>query len=1226
MKNNSLSWTRVSTTRTRLGRSLALPVITVFVLCANNFAQDDRLTPQEALRSLDVVDGLEVTTFAADPNIVSISNIDVDHRGRVWACECVNYRGNNGKRPAGDRILILEDADGDGQCDKTTVFYQGRDIDIAMGLCVLGNKAIVSVAPEILLLEDTDGDDRADKKTVLFTSDAVFQHDHSLHSFVFGPDGRFYANFGNTGHQLKDADGRTILDRRGNEIVDDGKPYHGGMVFRCDRDFGKLEVLAHNFRNNYEATVDSFGGVWQSDNDDDGNLAVRLNYILEGGNYGYLDELTGERWQQARIGAHPYRGKRHWHQNDPGSVPNVLETGNGAPTGITIYEGRLLPKQLWDQVIHCDAGPHVVWGLPVTQRGAGFTSTKADIIRSPDNNFRPVDAAVAPDGSLFVSDWYDPVVGGFKQDDIERGRIYWVAPKGHKYTRPRYDFDSAEGAVDALRSPNYCARYLAWMRLHEMGFAAETQITSLLADPNPRLRARALWLLGQIPGREATYITRAIGDYHAEVRVVGLRLTDLLKRDVVGLIQQLADDPSPRVRAEAAVLLRHHSSPRAAEVWAALAAKHNGKDRWYLEALGIGADQKWDACLAQYRKLRTDQSRQAIRDIVWRSRGTTTPNDLAQILLAPDGKEDPRRYVRAFDFQSSDQKDEALTSVAFAEGVPPVIALATLGRIAPEKLRADARGRGRLLELLAECELDLTAIELIQQHKLTELSSRLLLFAQREDNELKVDAIRALLDLEQVVVIARALNGKDREAATATARALAKTYHSGATNLLLPFIIDSSFDAEARKSTACDLVTSVSGAQALLTLVENNRLPQDVQQAIAVPILTHRNEDVRTRAERLITISPAKDARPLPKLRDLAEMQGNPVVGQQVFVKQGKCAACHQVRGEGKAIGPDLSQIGTKLARPAMYEAILYPSAAISHNYESYTAVLESGQVATGILVNESDMQIQLRDAEGILRTLNRTEVEDFQRQSVSLMPANSHEAITAQELVDLVAFLATLKLEAGFVSMFDGKTLSGWTCAPLAHSEDWWAEDGKLVGMSDSRGSYLAWTGGGELRNFEVRLSYQILSPRANTGLQVRSKFFPDDWPYPLKGYQADIGHVGIGPRVLGGWDFHGTPRGDILVERGYRVTIAEDGTKTHTALEGAIAKKEIQVGDWNEVRVVAQDETMTFYINGNIASEVIDHEKSKRVDRGYLGLQLHQGDSMRIEFRNLRVRAESL
>ena len=991
-------------------QSFAIALLALLLLLAGiGLAQDDRLSPQSALQAFTVAEGLDVKTFAADPEIVSISNIDVDHRGRVWACECVNYRGNNGKRPAGDRILILEDTNGDGKSDKTSVFYQGRDIDIAMGLCVLGNKAIVSVAPDILLLEDTNGDDRADKKTVLLTSDAEFQHDHSLHSFVFGPDGRFYGNFGNTGHGLKNANGQVISDNQGRKISDNGNPFRGGIVFRCDRSFENFEVLGHNFRNNYEATIDSFGGVWQSDNDDDGNLAVRLNYILEGGNYGYLDELTGERWQKSRIGAHPFRGKRHWHQNDPGSIPNVLETGNGAPTGITIYEGRLLPSIFWDQVIHCDAGPHVVWGLPVTRGGAGFSATKADLLRSSDNNFRPVDVAVAPDGSLFVSDWYDPVVGGFQQDDIERGRIYWIAPPGQKYTPPKIELDSLRGAAEALTNPNYCARYLAWMLLHARGNEAEKHLAELLRDPNPRLRARALWLLGQIPGKESTYIRRAIGDDHSEVRTVGLRLAQLLKRDVMGLVQQLVNDPHPRVRAECAVQLRHHNSRAAAKVWAELAAQHDGHDRWYLEALGIGADGKWDACLDALLARRLDLATETWKDLVWRSRGTSTPSELSRILSSTNGKEDARRYIRAFDFQSSDRTEQALISVAFDQDHPADIALGAIRRLPPAVVKEHSRGRTRLLEVLAESPIDSASIELIKEFELAELYPRLLAIAQGE-SDARVDAMVSLLELEQEQLVSDSLRSDEMDRATATARALAMTRHLSATELLVPYIMNSSVDMQVRKEVARDLSLSLSGAFELLRLTANGQLPDGIQEAIAVRMLIHSSEDVRKRSGPLFVKPPAKDARPLPSLRDLVTMRGNSQSGKQVAFKQGKCTTCHQILGEGKAIGPELSEIGTKLARAALYESILYPSAAISHNYETYAATLLDGQVTAGLMVNQNDQRIQLRDADGIVRTLDRSRVEGFKRQSVSLMPSNLHEALTVQELVDLVEYLSTLK------------------------------------------------------------------------------------------------------------------------------------------------------------------------------------------------------------------------
>src|SRR5690606_29867825 len=161
----------------------------------------------------------------------------------------------------------LEDTDGDGVMDKEKTFYQGSDIDSAMGICVLGNEVIVSAAPYIWRLIDDDGDDVADRKLAMFTQTGQHQHDHSNHSFIFGPDGKLYWNFGNTGQQVRDTHGQTVVDIHGRPVVDNGKPFYGGMVFRCDLDGSNFEVVAHNFRNNYELAVDSFGAIWQSDND-----------------------------------------------------------------------------------------------------------------------------------------------------------------------------------------------------------------------------------------------------------------------------------------------------------------------------------------------------------------------------------------------------------------------------------------------------------------------------------------------------------------------------------------------------------------------------------------------------------------------------------------------------------------------------------------------------------------------------------------------------------------------------------------------------------------------------------------------------------------------------------------------------------------------------------------------------------------------------------------------
>ena len=623
--------------------------------------------PKHAVENLDVHPDLKASLFAAEPHLLSPSAIDIDANGRIWVCEVVNYRKHKNKRPEGDRILILEDTDGDNVADKVKTFYQGRDVDSAHGVSVFGEKIIVAVGDRIMVFTDSNGDDKPDSKENLFTGISGTQHDHGIHAVHFGPDGKFYFNFGNSGRQIKDKDGKPITDIAGNEVNDKRKPYQQGMVFRCNPDGSEFETLGWNFRNNWEVCVDSYGTLWQSDNDDDGNRGVRINFVMEFGNYGYRDEFTGKGWREQRSNIEKEIPLRHWHLNDPGVVPNLLQTGAGSPTGITVYEGSLLPKQFQGQVIHCDAGPSIVRAYPVQDSGAGYTAEIVNILdgAKKDKWFRPSDVTVAPDGSLIVADWYDPGVGGHKMRDLDRGRLFLVAPEGHKYHVPKLDLSTLTGAAEALKSPNMATRYLAWNKLHDAGAKAEKALLALWGCNNPVHRARGLWLLGKIKGKGQQYVYDAISDEDPNIRITGLRLARQNGADLLSACEKLSKDSSAQVRREVAIALRGNPTSKAAEIWAALAAQHDGVDRWYLEALGISAEGNWDQYFGAWLKKVGDKwNTPAGRDIVWRARAKGAPSLIVKILKDKNTPEDTHpRYLRALDFHSGSEKDKALEAL-----------------------------------------------------------------------------------------------------------------------------------------------------------------------------------------------------------------------------------------------------------------------------------------------------------------------------------------------------------------------------------------------------------------------------------------------------------------------------------------------------------------------------------------------------------------------------------
>lgn len=990
----------------------------------DSLSAEEKVLPENALKGLKISKGLEAKLFASEPVITNPTNIDVDHKGRVWVCEAYNYRPaltGNEPKSEGDRIVILEDTDGDGVSDKSIIFYQGPELNAPLGIWVMGNKAIVSQSPYVWLFTDTDGDDKADKKEVIFQGVDGEQHDHGMHAFVFGPDGKFYFNFGNEGGQIMDSKGNIIRDATGKEVSP--KNYKQGLVFRCNTDFTEFEVLGQNFRNNYEVAVDSYGTMWQSDNDDDGNRGVRINYVMEYGNFGYTDEMTGAGWRSSRTNKESEIPEQHWHLNDPGVVPNLLQTGAGSPTGLLVYEGRLLPEVYWDQMIHSDAGPNVVRSYPVTKDGAGYEASIENVLEGDkDQWFRPSDVCIAPDGSLMVADWYDPAVGGHQVGDLERGRIYRLAPPDTPYKVPQLDLNSTSGAIEALQNPNLSVRYQAWQKLNSLGAEAENDLSELFQNhENPRMRARALWLLTKIPDLGKKYVDLAIQDLNPDIRIVGLRAARQLNIDLIPYLKILVNDDDVQVRRESAIALRNLQAPEAPGLWAQLANQHDGNDRWYLEALGIGAEGQWDSYFSAWQNQEANQSlnTDAQKDIVWRARTNKAIPLIAS--LASDSKEDLNqrlRYFRAFDFNPhGSEKSTALINMLDGkintqdenDKDQAEIKKLVLTHIEPSYIRKSPIGMKALQEVLDNVEGTEEFVEMVQRFELKEENPRLLqlALAESEDNVGR-NAAATLLNQGGSQQIRKILFGKDEEATLKMLTAIRGIGSKESLQLVEELTFTNSVPLSIRREAAGSIGRSYGGENRVLELLKENKFPDNLKASAVSGVSNTWRKSVRAEAASYLDAGTDNPGKKMPPMKELIALEGDEDNGMLVFKKN--CVMCHQVGEMGTDFGPKLTEIGSKLAKEAQYISILHPDAGISFGFEGFRIDMKDGSTLGGIIVSKTETDIDLKLPDGNITSIKTSDVASMEQLENSMMPEGLENVMTTEELVDLVEYLMSLK------------------------------------------------------------------------------------------------------------------------------------------------------------------------------------------------------------------------
>ncbi len=896
--------------------------------------------------------------IAAEPDIVTPTGIAVDSRGRVLVVEShTHFRPKGYKGPPADRIRVFEDRNHDGKPECVGSFLEGTRMTMSVAVA-RDDSVFIASRSAIYHLWDRDGDGRADGTsggtlpTPIVRLDTPGDYPHNgLSGFAFDFTGDVYFGLGeNLGadYRLMGSDGTTLSG--GGE---------GGNIYRCRPDGSKLERVATGFWNPFHVVFDVFGRLFAVDNDPDSRPPCRLLDIVNGGDYGY-------RFRNGRKGLHPFTA---WNGELPGTLGMVAGTGE-APSGIVEYDRNDLPENYRGTLLVTSWGDHRIEQYRLEPHGASFRSTMKPVVAGGED-FRPVGIAIAPDGSLYVSDWVDKSYSLHGQGRIWRLRsaqsaagrglagndLGPVTDRGPRLNAALLASSAAAGNIgDALvatvlQNESDLVRALAVQILPP----SRIDLNAIAAaDSSPLVRAQAMRRIADPAAKDILLKALESDDpFLQQAARHGLRRS--LKIDELIAIAR-SKDLAPSRRLGVLLILREVDSPEARTLLPTFLSDrdpliHFAAIQWVGEHRLLEFRPQLTAGLASSAATRT-----------------LFEATLAALeLLDGKRKRDPKAEVAGEDYIAALLRDPQTPAVVLERGLRmlrpdhPSLSIDRLRRfltkpeeaVRIEVVRSLCQGvlPGRF-ELLAKLAEDRSASVRLRAEAIVGLA---------DDANRQRDRLLALASDEQPALRREALRGLRGIALTEQERStLRKSSHDDAPSLAM---IDSLSATEAATPTR----GGSSGPSAV---------------------------DVETWLARL-------------------EGPADPAAGERVFFhsKGPGCYRCHQIEGRGGRAGPDLSTLASGIDRRRLVESILAPSKEIAPQFVAWNVARTDGTVFTGILLEQSpEGTLVFADGEGRMIAVKASEIAERKPQATSIMPDNLPQTMTIQEFRDLLAFLGRQK------------------------------------------------------------------------------------------------------------------------------------------------------------------------------------------------------------------------
>jgi putative membrane-bound dehydrogenase-like protein len=945
-----------------------------------------------------------------------------------------------------------------------------------------GCKVYVGNSPDLLVLEDTDGDDKADRRYPLLTGFGGVDSDHGVHGMVLGLDGKLYFTHGDGCCSVQpDRSERTqnfnVVDRSGRHVASDQL----ANTLRVNRDGTQFEVIADRQRNNYETCLNSFGNGFTSDNDDDGNRGSRVIWVMDGGNYGYRTPGSPRHWGEDVPGIVPklvgtgngspcgvmvyegdlfpeeYRGAVLEAEAGPRVINHFPITRKGAAFR-TEHNVMLASDDPWFRPVDVCASPD--GSLLVADWYDAGVGGHAFRDQTTGRIYRIVPEGAEPRPVRVDFSTVPGLIAGLKSPNVatrDVARRLLIARSEHIEVK-----DALEQMFADVQHPEFRARAL-WVL--SQGRAPSTILVRAMKDEDPRIREQAVRIVGRDVSRQGQ-VERMKGQTEEE-----RRSAETVQAVLLPFLEQfdLDEDPDAGVRRELILALRNLPTDQVGDALRKLASRWDGQDRWYLEALGLalrhrepeflrslfdgslygdlGLDSagKSTVALPPYFPIDRNEAFLSVKETLPTANALSKTLGLAWELhrveslplivkLMPALKS-PELQQAADDviMQVEDPAGATILAETALGSDDPLRKRQALGSLA-RKLDGQWRGASGNPKVVEAIQAALaepgTRIEGLTMAGATgdrRYAEAITKFAEDADApaEVRVAAVEAMTrvrapkagDVVQALIDQARDKKESSPAAEAAVRSLPRL--GDARDRLRTIMLEESVPLGLRREALRTLAVLGDGGNRLIAMAREKTLPEALRTEAATALRAHPDRGVRDQAQELFPIRSAS-GQALPPFGELIRRDGDAGRGQAVFFRAGTnaCGSCHRVQGRGQWIGPDLSTIGTKYGRDQLLRSVLNPSESISYNFHSVVLALSDGRVLTGLPVEDTPDRVVLKLADGQRVSVRHSDVEDRRLSDVSLMPEGLAESMSEQDLVDLLAYLTTLRQPVSIVGL----------------------------------------------------------------------------------------------------------------------------------------------------------------------------------------------------------------